>query len=116
MSTSAHDLTRTVLCKEPGCEQEAAASTGIYGLLCTQHADAKRKARTEAAAQPKPKAGRNLQHLTELIQLAKDADKLEQKATRLPAQARKATQDALTARQRYQAALREALTSPEAAA
>lgn len=117
MTPSAHDLTTTQFCKHPGCEKEAKATAGVYALLCDQHADEKRKQRDSLRTSPtSPAAGRNVQQLTELIQLAKDADKLEHRATQLAQQAREATRAALTARQRYQAAVRATLDDTRTAA
>lgn len=42
MEISAHDLTRTVLCKVDGCDQEAVARVGTYGKLCSRHKEERR--------------------------------------------------------------------------
>jgi hypothetical protein len=53
-AVDAHEATRTVLCKEPGCEEVADASRGPYALLCHRHAREKREQRLTAPAPRAP--------------------------------------------------------------
>lgn len=105
-SISGDELVRTRDCKEPGCTQEATNAFGIYARLCRQHADEKRKQR---AAVPPPVAGRAEQQLRELLNLAKEADRLEAKQAAAAKTFAAARTAAMTARERYATAVKEAL-------
>jgi hypothetical protein len=52
-AVDANEATRTVLCKEPGCEEVADASRGPYALLCHRHARVKKEQRLK---EPSPRA------------------------------------------------------------
>lgn len=96
-------------CKIAGCTEPATAAVGMYALLCTKHADEKRRT-SQPRQQAAPTTGGGfVADLNRLLQLAKDADKARTKAEALTRQALAAKKEAETAASYYQQALRDAI-------
>lgn len=113
---SAHELTTTHYCKQPGCDAEARSSVGRYSY-CDYHGELRAKAaaagQLRPGSKPGPKAaGEFEQKVNELKRLARDRDRLyrlAESATRKALAAKKAADDAAEA---FKQAARD-LTSDE---
>lgn len=73
MSTlSAHNLTKTMDCKAPGCAETAVAARGRYAGLCERHSKEKQKV---AAAPGGAGRGEREQAIRDVLAIAKDIDR-----------------------------------------
>ena len=103
--TSAHDATRTYICKAPGCTNAARSPVGAYSY-CDLH----RRSTTTKATR---KAGDRVSGLRRLTKTAAHCDKLRAKALELMRKALDAKQAADDADEAYREQLAAALAERE---
>ena len=108
MTTSAHELARTYDCKVPGCDGDAKTNTGLYAYLCERHT-AERKKATPAQRPTPSKNGHTVAQLRGLTRMAREVDRLQEKATQATTVALAAKRAYEEAHARYELALREAI-------